>query len=167
MVTLDQGQWPWVMCTPDFLTYTLPKKKGTFQSRWRRPVSWNYSYDLYSDVLRLCENGEEFWNGVFDKLLPEAMYKWNLAQSLLTYTPPQKKGTFRKVAFLLWKSVQLTLHTADVPNLTNVCSVLCNRKYIRLSGAMDHMWHFRVHTFIHKNQQNKQLFCMGSFIPEK
>ena len=31
--------------------------------------------------------------------------KWNLAQSSLTYTPPQKKGNFRKVAFLLGKSV--------------------------------------------------------------
>ncbi len=30
----------------------------------------------------------------------------HLAQSLLTYTPPQKKGNFRKVAFLLGKSVK-------------------------------------------------------------
>ena len=29
---------------------------------------------------------------VFDKLLPGAMYKCNLAQSSLTYTPPQKKN---------------------------------------------------------------------------
>ncbi len=35
----------------------------------------------------------------------KGMYKWNLDQSSLTYTPPQKKGNFRKVAFLLGKSV--------------------------------------------------------------
>ncbi len=51
MVTLDQGQWPRVICT-----------KGN------APGS-------------------------------------NLAQSSLTYTPSQKKGNFRKVAFLLGKSV--------------------------------------------------------------
>ncbi len=42
-------------------------------------------------------------NGVFEE--PGAMYKWNLTQSSLAYTPPQKKGNFRKVAFLLGKSV--------------------------------------------------------------
>ncbi len=38
------------------------------------------------------------------------VYKWNLAQSSLTYTPPQKKRNFRKVVFLLGKSVE-TINT--------------------------------------------------------
>ncbi len=35
--------------------------------------------------------------------------KWHLARSYPTYTPTQKKGNFRKVAFLLGKSVLLEL----------------------------------------------------------
>ena len=31
------------------------------------------SDDMYSDVLWLCEIGEEFWNRLFGKLLPEAL----------------------------------------------------------------------------------------------
>ncbi len=35
----------------------------------------------------------------------EIFHCYNLAQSLLTYTPPQKKGNLRKVAFLLGKTI--------------------------------------------------------------
>ena len=100
----QEGSWKCDV-NPDFPTYTLPKKKGNFQTVWRHPVSWNFSDDLHSDVLWLYGNGEEFLNGVFGKLLSWALQKWHLAQSSPTYIPPQKKGNFQKVAFLLGKSV--------------------------------------------------------------
>ena len=50
----------WKCCIiPDFLTYTLPKNKGNFQTCWRHPVSWNFSDDLYSmsyDCARMVKN---------------------------------------------------------------------------------------------------------------
>ncbi len=100
----QEGSWKCCV-NPDFPTYTLLKKKGNFQTVWRHAVSWNFTDDLHSGVLWLYDNDEEFLNGVFGKLLSGALQKWHLAQSSPTYTPPQKKGNFRKVVFLLGKSV--------------------------------------------------------------
>ncbi len=60
---VNQGKcsWKWKCCiTPDFPTYTLPKKRGKFQTCWSHQVLLNFSNDLYSDVLWVCEDGEEF-----------------------------------------------------------------------------------------------------------
>ncbi len=77
--------------------YTLPQKKRNFNFR--------IFYDDAgpgSVTPVMSSKG----NGVFDKLVPGALQKWHLVQISLTYTPPQKKDNFRKVVFLLGKSVE-------------------------------------------------------------
>ncbi len=92
--------------------YTLPQKKLNFNF-------WIFYGDPGpgSVTLGLVHRGE-FWNGVFDKLVPGASQELHLVHISLTYTPPQKKGNFRKVAFLLGKSVvRVHLQQRSTPGL--------------------------------------------------
>ena len=50
--------------------------------------------DLHSNILKLCENGEEFWNGVFCMLPPGALSVWCMNPALLKYTLRKKKCNF-------------------------------------------------------------------------
>ncbi len=61
--------------------------------------------DLHSDILKLWDNGEEFWNGVFCMLLPGALARWGMKPAPLNYTLRKKKcnfPTFSGVEFLLF-----------------------------------------------------------------
>ncbi len=68
--------------TTDVSLYTLfPKRNATLISRF-----FMVTLDQCQWPRVMCTMG----NGVFDTLLQGAMYKWNLAQSSLIYTPPQR-----------------------------------------------------------------------------
>ncbi len=57
-------------------------------------ISQFYWVDLHSNVLKLWENGEEFWNEVFCTLLPGALVRWCMKPASLNYTPRKKKCNF-------------------------------------------------------------------------
>ncbi len=50
--------------------------------------------DLHSNFLKLWENGEEFWNGVFCILSPGALPRWYMNPASLNYTLRKKKCSF-------------------------------------------------------------------------
>ncbi len=47
--------------------------------------------DLHSNILKLWENGEEFWNKVFCMLSPGAFVRWCMKPAALNYTLRNKK----------------------------------------------------------------------------
>ncbi len=96
----------WKCCrTQAFPTYTLPKKKGNFQTCWRHPILWNSSDDLYSDILWLCENEEEFWDGVFCRLLPGTFKKLGVTLDHWPWQRVIRENGWIKGMFLFEKSV--------------------------------------------------------------
>ncbi len=47
--------------------------------------------DLYSNILKMWENREEFWNEVFCMLSPGALVRWCMKPASLDYTLRKKK----------------------------------------------------------------------------
>ena len=62
---------------------------------WRDSVSWLFWHDISSNLLRFWVNGEEYWNGVFCKLLPDALTKLCMNPASLIYTLLQKRCKFK------------------------------------------------------------------------
>ncbi len=50
--------------------------------------------DLYSNILKLCKNGEEFWNEVFCMLPPGALVRWCMKPASLNNTLRKMKCNF-------------------------------------------------------------------------
>ncbi len=86
---------------------TLSKKKGNFQTCWKHQVSWNFCDDLYWDVFYCTRMVSNFLMGFLANRYQEQCRYVIWPKVSLTYSPPQKKGNFRKVAFLLGKSVTM------------------------------------------------------------
>ena len=68
-------------------------------------ISWLSWGDMHPNILKLWENGEEFWNGVFCMLLPGVLLRWCMNPPSLNYTLRIKKctyPTFSRGEFLLF-----------------------------------------------------------------
>ncbi len=102
-----------MLCNPNcFSTYTYRKAPFKLAGGIEFREIWAMSCtQMSSDCARTVR---DFLNGVSGKLLPGALQKWHLAQSSLTYTPPQKKGSFIKVVY---SSI-----LAKVPNIFRILS---------------------------------------------
>ena len=57
-------------------------------------ISWFSWVDMQSNILKLWENGEEFWNGVFCMLSPGALARRCMKPASLNYTLRKKKCNF-------------------------------------------------------------------------
>ncbi len=61
--------------------------------------------DLHSNILKLWENGEQFWNEGFCMLSPGALVRWCMNPASLNYTLRKKKcnfPTFLRGEFSFW-----------------------------------------------------------------
>ncbi len=57
-------------------------------------ISQFFWVDLHSNILKLWENGEEFWNEVFCMWSPGALVRWCMKPTSLNYTLRKKKCNF-------------------------------------------------------------------------
>ncbi len=82
--------------TRDLLTFTLASKKNNFHSCWRNQIQSRWLAVQYTDVLWLCKDGGECWNGVFGKFYQEY---WELSKVHWTTLLPKRKATSDKLRF--------------------------------------------------------------------
>ena len=93
-----------------FKNHNQISKTMSQETCWRIPAFCFVWYNIYSNILKLWENQEEFWNEVFCNLLLRASTKWGIKPGSLEYTLPKKKCNFQT----WWRNPVLWIFWVDM-----------------------------------------------------
>ncbi len=115
LVTLGQGQWPWVTPNFSFCQFLFqPECSLVIPNSWPIcmevnedfAILWFSRTDLYSDYWVYRENHLRFLDGVFCKLLPGTLKLLGVTQGHWPWPRVTRRNGWIKGTFLFQKSVQ-------------------------------------------------------------